>query len=89
MKRRFNVKEKKSNDTHENNTRKKGEFEHELPKYQGCHRFALLLLPVTELGNGTELNANVVAGRTSSCDMTVPVVTFVVATRVAEESLRD
>ncbi|KAI5426300.1 hypothetical protein KIW84_031920 [Lathyrus oleraceus] len=48
----------------------------------------MLLLPVTELGNGTESNV-VVAGRMSSCDVTVPVVAFQVVTRVATKSLRD
>lgn len=33
----------------------------------------MLLLLVTELGNGTESNAVVVAGRTSSCDVMVPI----------------
>lgn len=49
----------------------------------------LPLCVVVAAGNGTESNADVVAGRTSSCDMTVPVAAFQVVTRVAEESLRD
>lgn len=86
MKWRLNT--KKSNDAHGNTHGKKRTRTCELPKYKGCYRFALLLLPVTELGNGTESNV-VVAGRMSSCDVTVPVVAFQVVTRVATKSLRD